>query len=88
MVKKYPRSYKCLEALADVLLQIVMCAPGFSKEEVEAAKKEGLMICDRIMEDCTDDTVRTSVRSMQVLFFDRSLEAEKALETAKYAPSL
>lgn len=85
---RYPRNYAWLNHLASVLLQIAMHSPGFTADEQEAARVEGLALCRRIMADAIDDDIRTKCRQTLVYFYDRSGDADAALAEAEKAPSI
>lgn len=87
MAVKYPRNYHCLEMFAAMLLQSTWTS-GFTNEEQDAAKKEGIKLCKRIMEDCTDDSVRSGVRQTLVFFYDLLGDSENAIKTANDAPNI
>ncbi len=85
---KYPKNYVWLEHLADALLHVIMYSPGFSNEERESALPEALAICERIMEDCTDDEIRARCRQTLVMLYDKNGEIDKALCEAEKAPTI
>ncbi len=86
VVGLYPKNYQWLEQLAGNLMQVRWS--GFSAEESKAAGEEALVLCKRIMEDCTDDEIRASCRQTLVLLYDQMGDTKKALEEAGKAPCL
>ncbi len=86
VVKRYPNNYKWLENLAGELMSTLW--DGTPREERKAAGEEALSICQRIMEDCTDDAIRASCRQTLVMLYNAMGDTKKALEEAEKAPSL
>ncbi len=87
MVEKYPRNFKYLERLASVL-NITSCSHGFTEDEKSANVDEAIEICRLIMEDCTDDRIRTSTRQTLVFAYSQKGDCERAYKIACEASSI
>lgn len=83
----YPNNYHCLASLASALLSSV-CSCGFSDEERESAKNEGIAICNRVLDDCTDDEIRSDVTQSLVYLYSMSDNEEMAVAVAQKAPCM
>ncbi len=87
VVKQYPNNYQWLVRLASPLC-CATYSPAFPVEERETARNEGIELCHRIMEDCTDDLIRASCRQKLIVAYSNAGEKEKALAEADKAPTL
>jgi len=83
----YPNNYHCLKELASALLSTAM-SNGFSDEERSSAKSEGIAVCNRILDDCTNDEIRSFVLQTLVYLYSISNNEEMAVKTAKNAPDM
>ena len=86
-VNIYPNDYDCLQKLAYSLCDVSM-SNGFSDEEQSAATKEGIAICHRILDDCTDDEIRSGTIQVLTYLYSSSGNQEMAVKTAEKAPSM
>jgi len=84
-VGKYPRNYHCLYMLA-FSLGISVNSIDFDEEESDRNAKESLEIYNRIIEDCTDDEIRTNVRHQLIFLYRKTGDWEKAIDCAQKAP--
>lgn len=83
----YPNDYHCLCKLAGSLFQV--CASnGFSDAERVTARREGIVIGNRILDDCTDDEIRSSALQILTFLYSFNGDEEMAVKTAARAPSL
>lgn len=64
-VQKYPRNFRCLEMLAYALFDTLDRA--FEEPYYQANAKEVISVCERILRDCTDNSVRES--AIQILVY-------------------
>lgn len=86
---KYPRNFQCMGQLASALwCQTVRNVPV---EEKEACAKEAIWLCERILEDCTDSSIRAgALQTLVFVYSNRQLtcaEEEKAVKYAEMAGS-
>ncbi len=86
-VSKYPKNYHCLYMLASCL-NLSINSIGFEKEECDRNAKECLDICNRIIEDCTDDEIRANIRHQLVFLYMNTGDEEKAIACAEKAPMM
>lgn len=86
-VLKYPKNYFCLSRLASALFGAKYTGI-FDEEETKRCLEEAIPICDRILEDCADDDIRSGATQTLVMIYSDGLLAneEKAVETAMKAP--
>ena len=81
-VQKYPGDFNCLIKLAYSLEAIVYS--GGESEEIERNAKESIVICERILRDCTESDTRNSALQILVhLYSHHSIANEDA--AVKYA---
>lgn len=80
-ILEFPNQYDLLYCLAKTL-----CFTQKPEEEKQKNLRESILICTRILSDCTDDSLR--FRSLQVLAraYKNIGEEEKAVETANRLP--
>lgn len=83
----YPNDYQCLEGLANALLSAAI-SNGFTDEERESAKSEGIAVCNRILDDCTNDAIRSRILQTLTYLYRISGNEKMAVETAQKAPDL
>ena len=90
-VQKYPRNFHCLNCLASSLFHTLF-SPGFDHEESEQNAKELIAICERILQDCTDNDIRNSATQLLVYTYSTkwlSIKSEeKAVEYANMAGNI
>lgn len=86
-VGEYPKNYHCLYILASCL-NISITSIDFGKEENDRNAKECLDLCNRILEDCTDDEIRANVRHQLVFLYKNIGDEEKAIACAEKAPMM
>lgn len=88
-VQKYPRDYKCLEMLSQALFRTVNHSEFEHVQDGNA--KEAVDICERILRDCTDNSVRESAIQILVLIYSTEnlaiADEGKAVEYANMAGS-
>ena len=84
---KYPKNYHCLYLLASSL-NLSIISTGFDKEESDKNAKEGIAICKRILEDCTDDEIRANTRHQLVFMYNYIGDEENAVECAEKGASI
>lgn len=85
---KYPKNYQWLRWLALALTNIGISSIGFTAEEYESSLSESLSLRERILNDCTDDEIRSECRRAMINIYDKRGNLEKALEEANKAPSI
>lgn len=89
-VRKYPRNFRCLISLA-YALQYTLNYKDVYKDSCEQNAQEVVAICERILNDCTDQGIRESAIQLLVFTFaDPALSIaneEKAVTYAKMAGS-
>lgn len=90
---KYPRNFQCMYQLASALWYHTAytgrgCA---SPDEKNAYAREAIVLCERILEDCTVDSIRNGVlQTLVLLYSSRHLSCaseEKAVHYAEMASS-
>ena len=82
--QKYPGDFNCLINLASSLEDTVYI--GGESEEIERNAKESIVICERILKDCTESDIRNSALQILVYMYsqkDLSIANEDA--AVKYA---
>lgn len=85
-IQEFPNNYDLLYCLARTLCFSKEPYLFLSKEKRRGNLRESILICNRILSDCTKDTLR--FRSLQVLAhaYHEIGEKEKAIETANNLP--
>ena len=87
-VQKYPRDFYCLINLAHALWSTLHSGKKF-ENDCEQNAKEAVLICERILKDCTDNNIRESALQLLVytyatpsLSFADETKAEQYAEMA------
>ncbi len=89
-VSNYPSDFRCLSSLAQALVDTFYRSGDES--EILANAKEAKDICERILRDCTDSTIRSGVLQNLVFIYSNKdfdfASEEKGLEYATMAPRI
>ena len=89
--QKYPRDFQCLCNLAESLWSSIISGSCFDDHR-EVYAKEAIAICERIVKECTDNSIRSS--ALQTLVYTYSIgylecaDEKKAVEYAEMADGL
>jgi len=85
--QKYPGDYSCLHKLAHALFSTLYI--GMGKDVVERNARECIAICERVLRDCTDNSIRNSAIQKLVYLYSYKdgswSDEEKAVEFAMLA---
>ncbi len=88
--QRYPKDYNCLRNLADALLHTLYCG-AFAASHADNAE-ECAALCERILRDCTDPEIRSSVLQTAVYLYTNPnapvADEQKAAAYASMQPSL
>ena len=83
-VQKYPGDFNCLIKLAYSLEATVY--NGGENDEIERNAKESIVICERILRDCTESDIRNSALQILVyLYSQKDLSIANEDSAVKYA---
>ena len=85
----YPRNFRCMEQLAGALKLHLFC--NIPIEEKNKCAKESVALCERVLESCTDASIRNSVLQDLVHLYSNGqlycADEEKAVKYAEMASS-
>ena len=81
-LSEYPRNYDFMSNLAHSLF-MQKCAKGISDED----RNEMIKICERLLEDCTDDSIRHSAIQTLCFTYPEMGKKEEAVELALKMPT-
>jgi len=88
--QRYPKDYNCLRNLADALLHTLYCG-AFAASHADNAE-ECAALCERILRDCTDPEIRSSILQTAVYLYTNPnapvANEQKAAAYASMQPSL
>ena len=82
-IAEYPRNFKLMANLAHGLFGC-NCEP----EQHKKNRDELISICERILEDCTDDDLRQNAIQLLCLTYPNVGKRERAIELAKKMPTM
>ena len=82
--QKYPGDFNCLINLASSLEETVYI--GGESEEIERNAKESIVICERILKDCTESDIRNSaLQTLVHMYSQKDLSIANEDAAVKYA---
>ena len=89
VLEKYPRNFKWMFNLADSLMEFYYHKyEGKYHDESKGIIEEVISLCERIREDCTDDSLRNSTGQRLVSAYSYSGKKDLALKIASEMPSM
>jgi tetratricopeptide (TPR) repeat protein len=87
-LKEYPNSYKLMEGLASVLnLKVSYHDTKWNEEKKKPMQEEIITLCEKILAECTDDSLRYQSIQLLCRIYVRIGETEKAASFAKKMPN-
>lgn len=86
VLKKYPRNYQWMLNLAYPLITYVDTTEHETYSKENNFRQEAVKICERILEDCTDDSIRHSAIQILCYTYPQIGQAERAEMLANKMP--
>jgi transcriptional regulator with XRE-family HTH domain len=87
-LSEYPRNYKFMLNLAFALIDHNGTDEQVAKSKKEGYADEALLLCERIMEDCTEDVIRHGAIQILCTNYPSYSKTDRAIELANQMPSM